>query len=288
VSKNHFFAELLASPAQRKKFSWRAKISHLLKFHLLPFQTVIHRLDLFDKEIAKLGIARSSQRLLKTLNVQVQFINPPRLKRECGYIIFGNHPTYAEPFALFALLGSPQTKLISGDNVAKIGPFFSRYLFPVKNLQLRKGKPNSLFARLLFLLAKNQINFHQRQKAVAHNRKIVRQIPPFLRAKGKFIIFPAGQCTSPLQDRWKNGIGFILANTLKYQTCPPLQLLPFYVAVDHPRLFQLKLLYALPNKMKIIFGSPFGAYQFRHLPPKTIRQKLEEGYKNWLRQTILT
>lgn len=285
MAKIKFFSELFTGHEKAKKPFLQQKFLHLLKFHFFPFQSVIKRLTLFDEEISKLGIAKSSQRLLDSFNIEVKIINPPRINPNCGYIIYGNHPSYAEPLALFSLLGDKKTKMIAGDNVAKIGPNFSRYLFPVQNIQFRNGRFGNLSNYLLFLFAKDYFNFHQRKRATAHNLKLTKKIPDFIASGKKFIIFPNGQQANPMHC-WRNGIGFILSDALKKKNCLSIKLLPFYVKIGSPILFQLRFLYSLKNKMEIVFGKETGGEKFAQTAPKTIVRKMEQDYTKWLKTTL--
>lgn len=272
--------------------------SHFSKRLLFNFVNLFFCLDevakkvaIFDKEISEKGISQASFNFLASLKVKIEPIGFKKLKDEEGYLIFGNHPTFLDPFLVFATLGWDKIKFFAGEGVLKIGPNFSKHIFPIKNLQTVVGKRRKqhvwddwLFKYFLVSLD----NYYERDQAVIFNQKQIDRAADFLGSGGKLFIFPCGMSLSMAEKKWRKGIGFLLAKALKERGGKKIRLLPFYIQVNRPYFFQFKRLLRFKGEtnLKIFFGQEIDASSFKELifDSRKLTQNISEEYRNFIKE----
>lgn len=242
----------------------------------------------FDKRISKDGICKASLKFLKFLKINIKQVGLRRLRDQDGYLIFGNHPMFLDPLLMITAIGNDEIKFFGSEIVLKAGHNFSRHIFPIRNLQTVNGKRRRqhLWDDWLFSLFLPSLGeYWERKGALIHNRRQVEKAAEFLAGGGKLIIFPFGHSHTPEWKNWRNGIGFVLAKALQKNSGKQIKLLPFFIEVNHPYIFQLKVLsrFRNPSNLNIFFNKEIDPAIFGGLisEPRKLSQRICEVYQNF-------
>lgn len=256
---------------------------------LFPIDELAKKTADFDKQIGEEGIRLASLKLLKYLEVKVKPVGLKKLNNQNAYLIYGNHPTLLDLLSIIGVVGDDGIKFLAGEGALKIGPNFSKHIFPTKNFQTvngrRKGRRPWDDWYLIFF--PNLIKgYCERKKARSHNRKQIEKAALFLAKGGKFLISPFGHRRSPEQKNWKHGIGFVLSKAIKKYGGKRVKLLPFFIKVDHSYLLEAKVYskFRKPTALNVFFGSESNAsiYKDLILKPKELTEKIGEQYRNFV------
>lgn len=283
MKKNQSFYEIYKKDKQN---SWFSRLAFSCFNLLFSLDKTMEKIPLFDKWIKIYGLEPASSKFLSSLKIKVERVGFKRLNNKNAYLIFGNHPTLIDPLVVLSVIKQDNTQIVAGDNVTKIGPNFSKYIFPIKNLQIIDNKPRKviLLDWLYPIFFKSIAEYHKREDALTYNRNQTNKAADFLARGGKLLIFPGGQ-EKISKETMANGIGFILSRTIKKQA-KNVKILSFFVDIGHPNLFMLKALFKLrkkPIKIKIFFDHEVDASCLRGCitKPKEITRKLEKDYINF-------
>lgn len=255
----------------------------------LSINQVAEKITFFDEQIANKGLNNAALKLLGAFKVRVNSVGLGKLENQNAYLIYGNHPTFLDPLLILTALGLDEIKLFASVVVLKIGPNFSRHVFPIKNLQTAAGKRRKqhLWDDWLFKIFPSMAEYCDREKAIIDNLKQVEKAADFLAEGGKFLIFPFGHGKSPDRKNWKKGIGFILNKALKRRKCPKIKLLPFFIEEVHPYLFHFKVLFRVRRvkTLNIYFGKEIEPSKFGDLvsDPKKLTDKISKEYRKFVR-----
>ena len=148
----------------------------------LSLDKAIAQVDKYDNLISTKGISRASAKFLKSLDINLKVKGLKKIRNQDSYLFLGNHPTLIDPMAVIAALGRDEIKIFSGENISKIGPNFSKYIFPIRNMQRINGKrkKGNLLDWIYCLFLRSLVEYWDRKRAIIHNRAQVEKAADFL------------------------------------------------------------------------------------------------------------
>lgn len=255
-----------------------------------PLDALAEKVPFFDQLIEKKGINQAALKMLKDLKINLQISGLKKIDQQSSYLIFGNHPMFLDPILILAAVQDEGIKFLGLKFILKIGSNFSKHVFPIQNLQLVNGKRRKRYVWddwffKFFLPFLGECD--SREKAIIFNREQVEKSAEFLAEKGKLLVFPCGHGRSLEKKNWKKGIGFILSKAIQKYEAKNIKLLPFFINVKHPYLFQLKALsrFRKPGNLNIYFDKEIDASKYSHLTsdPRKLTQKIGEEYRKFVR-----
>lgn len=282
--KNSSFSKIYQHDIKSNFFN-RSVFNSLNLF--LSLDKIMTQVDKFDNWIFSEGISRASAKFLESLDINLKVKGLEKITNQDSYLFMGNHPSLTDPIAVIAALGCDEIKFFSDENVLKVGPHFSRHIFPIKNMQRINGKrkKGTLIRWIYCLFLRSLIEYGDREKAIIHNRVQVEKAADFLAHGGKFMIFPFGAKFK--KSQLKKGVGFILSKAMQRKNGREIKLMPFYIKIWDGYIFSIRTLFKFRKSinLEIIFGKVVDSSVYQNLvnQPQTLALKIYQDYGNFIR-----